>query len=95
MSLLFRWEIDVHGQYRCMCCHDPVCPNDASVDSPQAFCAEHEAEAMADRQCDRCGHQFETVDQRREHEQQGDRGERTLCPCGDVCYEDEDTIDPR
>lgn len=37
-------------------------------------------------ECERCHHMFQTRRQRIEHEQKGRRGDRVLCPCGDVCF---------
>jgi hypothetical protein len=39
------------------------------------------------RECEQCGHEFQTRKQRINHERRGERGERVLCPCGDVCVE--------
>lgn len=39
------------------------------------------------RESDCCGHLFQTVAQRQCHERRVERGERVLCPCGDVCSE--------
>jgi rubredoxin len=35
--------------------------------------------------CMSCGHVFDTEKGRRDHEQAGQRGEFTKCPCGNVC----------
>lgn len=43
-----------------------------------------------DRECLHCGHVFQTVAQRRHHEILGDRGQEVRCPCGDICWEQED-----
>ena len=43
--------------------------------------------SLGEGQCEFCGHIFDTRDERVRHEQAGRRGERVLCPCGDVCME--------
>jgi len=43
--------------------------------------------SAARRLTDCCGHEFQTVAQRIDHERRVERGERVLCPCGDVCNE--------
>jgi hypothetical protein len=40
---------------------------------------------LDDREAECCGHRFQTRRQRVVHEQKVERGERVLCPCGDVC----------
>lgn len=42
---------------------------------------------LDDLECEGCGHIFDTVDERRDHERRAERGERVLCPCDDVCSE--------
>ena len=41
---------------------------------------------LGDTQCEFCGHIFDLRDDRLDHEQATGR---VLCPCGDVCRDDE------